>query len=139
MTSFADDFRTEAKQKPGEIVFRRLSGWSFGLSYGAVRPELVAQAVERAGFRLKAHGRGDVTDEVLARLRAVGDQLVQPEKEWLFSAKLQPPERSSTEADWKFLGSMCAALQVPIDSLITPFEMTNPNATHYWSWTEGAS
>lgn len=135
MSSFADDFRAEAKRKTGEPVFRRLNGWSFGLSYGAVRPELAAQAIEKG--RLQVMDRtGDVTDAILAKLRAGEENPHPPEKEWLFSAKLQPHGRSSTEADWKFLGSMCAALHVPTDAIITPIESTDPNATHYWAWTE---
>src|SRR5271166_495784 len=55
------------------------------------------------------------------------------------SARLVPPGRSSTDADWSFLGKATAVLSVPdhdqgSGALLTPFQTTPPNAVHHWHW-----
>jgi hypothetical protein len=134
----ADEFRAEARQKTGDVVFKVIGGWAFGLSYGPVKLETAINAAEDAGLRIATEEKGDVTDKVLERLRNADEKDVEPiMNEWLLSAKLYPHNRSSTEADWRFLGTMLAALHVPLESIVTPIEQTDPNSTHYWSWSEG--
>lgn len=54
--------------------------------------------------------------------------------EWILSAQLCPQGRGSKESDWKFLGEMAGAVGAPVESLVTPFDETHPNDTHYWIW-----
>ena len=62
---------------------------------------------------------------------------------WMFSAKLYPPGRGSTNADWERIGRVVALVSgatgycgaEPPDPM-TPSETTPPNATHYWAWAE---
>ena len=134
----AGEVREEAKRRTGEVVFRVTRGWAFGLSYGAVDPDVVAGRIESSGLRVETKELGDVTEEVVGRLRgAVGASAGEVSKEWLLSARLHPNGRASTIADWQFLGTMVAALGAPsAESQITPFETTGPNDTHYWAWSE---
>lgn len=53
---------------------------------------------------------------------------------WIFSAMLAPRGRSSTKADWNFLGRALAVVGAPEDASLTPPETTHPNDTHYWTW-----
>ena len=53
---------------------------------------------------------------------------------WIMSAMLAPPGRGSTLADWNFIGRAAAHVGAPEDALLTPFETTHPNTTHYWTW-----
>jgi hypothetical protein len=136
MSSFADDFRAEALQKRGDVVGRKLRGWSFCLSYGAVAParalELMKMAKLRAVFREK-----DVTELVERKLAdAMETDWDDPKEEWMFSAKLYPPDRSSTEEDWRFLGEMAAALRIPPNAVHSPIAETPPDGTFYWIWSE---
>ena len=139
MTSFADDFRAEAKSKPGDVVRRYVNGWSFCLSYGPVDPLVAANLAADAEMRIEHKGR-DVTDTVMERLKTAKED-PQYEKtaeemkdEWMFSAKLFPPGRSSTEADWKYLGMMVAAV---VRSPKVPATISNtPGGAHYWAWRD---
>src|SRR5262245_60132888 len=52
------------------------------------------------------------------------------------SAVLFPRGRSSSRHDWDYLGEVMETIGAPMDGLMTPFETTHPNATHYWMWRE---
>jgi hypothetical protein len=136
MASFADDFRAEAKAKPGEVVRRVANGWSFCLSYGAVDPLHAADAAADANLRMEHAGR-DVTNEVMERLKTteISEEAKEALKgEWMFSAKLWPPGRGSTEADWAYLGKMLFAMGAPKKA--PPTIENAPNDTHYWVWKD---
>lgn len=68
--------------------------------------------------------------------------LNQADGNWIFSAKLHPPGRSSTENDWNRVGRTVALVYEATGydpaagepTLLTPLEETPPNATHYWMW-----
>jgi hypothetical protein len=141
MPSMADEFRAEAIAKQGDVVARHIRGWSFCLSYGAVDPRAAAALAMQAGIRVTVKGIGDVTRTIMDRLRGATAQEMEEAKracaeEWTLSARLEPPGRSSSPMDWKFLGMMLAALRVPPDAATKPIENTAPNATHYWVWRE---
>jgi hypothetical protein len=137
VSSFADDFKSDARRVWGRPAQRRVGGWSFVLSYGAVDAKEAANAAERAGIRTVYKDR-DVTGEVLERLRAAKptdeDEL---DGEWMLSAKLFPIGRSSTVEDWRFLGSMVASLGAPANSATKPIDSVDPNTTLYWVWRDG--
>jgi len=139
MTSFADDFRAQAKRERGDVVRRCICGWSFCLSYGPVDPIKTADMAADSNLRVEHKGR-DVTDEVMERLKtAPEDPKYQKEAEeikdeWMFSAKLYPPGRSSTEADWAYLGKMTFALGAPRTAPKSIEE--EPTASHYWIWRD---
>ncbi len=136
MTSFAADFRAEAMRKKGEVVRRVAQGWSFCLSYGAVDHLKALDAAADANLRMEYAGR-DVTDEVFERMKTaeVTDEAKEALKgQWMFSAKLWPPGRGSTEADWTYLGTMLAALKGP--QTVPDSIALAPNDTHYWVWRD---
>jgi hypothetical protein len=127
----------ELGSEPGP-AFRIFKGWSFGLSFGPVMPsrqdfEKFKQPVaERLGVgRLLVGMTFDEVSHKLEESRSLGEDLGD---RWIFSASLYPRGRSSVEKDWRLLGTMCAAVGAPQDSLQTPFETTNPNDVHYWIW-----
>ncbi len=139
MSRFAEEFRSEARERAGKVAVRRVRGWSFCLSYGAVDPRDAADMVESARMVLEEHGR-DVTRETVDGFRAMTDKDVRAVKEalggeWLLSAKLFPPGRSSSEDDWRFLGEMLGALRVPPEVAMS-IGAHHPSETHYWRWTE---
>lgn len=116
MASLADGLRDESRGLAGQPSFRRLQGWSFGLSYVDERCEFDWLA------ELDAHSIGHAIE------RARGPYWV-------------PPGRGSTLSDWRFLGEMLAALRVARSAVErTGAKMedgsTPPNATHYWIWHE---
>jgi hypothetical protein len=139
MTSFAANFRAQAKRERGNVIRRYVRGWSFCLSYGPVDPLIAADVAADVGIRVEHRGR-DVTDEVMERLKtAPEDPKYQKDAEelkdeWMFSAKLYPLGRSSTTADWEYLGKMVAALGAPAK---VPDSVYNaPNESHYWIWRD---
>ena len=132
------------KQTGKDPSFRIVHGWKFGLSYGPVS-EITREMFERFGaslakrFGWKEDALPATWEEFVVRYEAEkmragerGEEL--RKKEWILSASLHPRERSSTEADWIFAGRMAKAVGAPLDSLKTPFETTNPNDVHYWTW-----
>ena len=103
MPSLADEFRAEARANPGTVAKRKIGGWSFCLSYGAVDPQELVQALD-AGMRVHVDGLGDKTEEVAEKLRAVTseDYAVAQEimaGEWMLSVKPFPPTRQPTDKD----------------------------------------
>ena len=57
-----------------------------------------------------------------------------PRDGWHLSASLYPKGRSSTDADWRFIGEATAVLGAPESALLTPFDKTDPNDVHHWQW-----
>jgi len=136
MTSFADEFRTEALVKTGEVVRRVVKGWSFCLSYGAVDPTVAADAMADANLQVQYEGQ-DVTDAVMDKLKTavISEEAKRTLRgEWMLSARLYPIGRASTEADWAYLGKMAAALGAP--QRVPESVQTDPNAAHYWVWKD---
>jgi hypothetical protein len=141
----ASSMRKEAeltrKKGGGPPAFRVASGWKFGLSHGPVPTptrevweRLGDSVMDKFGFKNKPSSYDEFL-RMLEEAKAHGaDQLLS--REWIFSASLHPRGRSSTEADWRFLGQMAYAVGAPPDSLKTPFETTPPNDVHYWIWFE---
>jgi len=142
MASFADDFKAEARRS--DVPVRKvIRGWAFILSHGAVKPdaelmaclsdEQVASVLKRVGA---STGDSSISDVRKHAVDAAEDPAPTAKFMWVFSACLNPRGRSSTGADWKFLGEMTAALDIPDGALATPFETTDPNGVHYWIWYE---
>jgi hypothetical protein len=133
MTSLTEELRAEAKRRKGEVVVRKVHGWTFCLSYGAVDPRFSAEAAQAAGVRIEHRGT-DVTDEVIALLRSTEpDDTSDADEEWMLSARIYPPGRSPTEGDWRYLGHFLTAIGVPPDSFKP---MQTVNATIYWCWRD---
>ena len=89
MTSFAEDFRAEAKAKPGQVVRRQVNGWSFCLSYGAVDPLMAADYAADANLRMKYEGR-DVTDEVIKATQEItGTKPDDPRPAFIYDLAMQ--------------------------------------------------
>ena len=136
MPSLADEFRAEARANPGTVAKRKIGGWSFCLSYGAVDPQESVQALD-AGMRVHVDGLGDKTEEVAEKLRAVTpeDYAVAQEimaGEWMLSVKPFPPTRQPTDKDLVFLGRTLVALYVPEGSAQPPMV----SGTRHWLWRD---
>jgi len=108
MTSFAGEMLAEAKAKPGEVIARKIAGWSFCLSFGPVDPTKTAEAVRAAGLKLQFAGK-DVTEGVVERLKAAG---------WI------PPKKSREEAiqDYEAACETFAAARGRLLAGLTPKE-----------------
>lgn len=145
MASLASEFKSEARCKSGEVIARKVGGWSFCLSYGAVNPHIAARTARQEHIRTMVPGRGDVTREVLRKLDATTpEQIAEAEAEqageWMLSAKLYPPGRPSTGKDWEFLGEFIGAIGVPTDEVgraAERIEKALATDTLYWSWRDG--
>lgn len=124
MASFGDDFRLEASRAKSKPVFRDVGGWRFGLSYGL--PLEINEAMYET-----------FVEEMYAKIIPGFDvSYTDAKSTWILSASLQPRGRGSTTKDWKYLGSMVAAVKAPLEACKTPIETTHPNAVHYWVWQE---
>jgi len=136
MPSGADEFRAEAKKTSGHVAKRKIGGWTFCLSYGAVDPEEAARAIE-AGMRIEVENLGDKTKEVVEKLRATTpEERATDEREmageWMLSVKICPPGRSPTEKDLVFLGRTLVALHVPAGSE----QPAAVRGTRQWIWRD---
>jgi len=136
MASGADEFRAEARQTPGHVAKRKIGGWSFCLTYGAVDPQEAARGLDAGSVRIEFDGE-DKTEEVAQRLRATT-----PEKhavareifagEWMLSVKILPSGRVPAEKDLAFLGRTLVALHVPSDAA----QPTMILGTRHWIWKD---
>ena len=144
MASLIDEFKHEARTKTGEVVMRKIQGWSFCLSYGAVDPRSAAMLARTAQVRVKVPGLGDVTDKVIEKLDAadpkqLAEAQVEMDGEWTLSAKLYPPGRSSTEKDWAFLGQFIGGMNIPAREVAAGaarIEKMVATETIYWIWRD---
>jgi hypothetical protein len=138
--SLAAEMRRKARGGDGEPAMWTVGGWRFGLSCGPT-PNPTREDFDR-------HGRS-VAERVGLDSSATYEQLIAAMEvarasgvladSWILSASLHPIGRSSTEEDWEYLGKMVAALRVPPGALRTSLETTDPNAVHYWTWSEKPS
>jgi hypothetical protein len=134
--SLLDEFEAKARRNTGKpATFLTTNGWKFGLSLGPVpMPKkeewdaLAPRVLKKLGIRAATPTREEV--EAISDTSPLRDQ-------WILSASLFPPGRSSSEKDWVFLGSVVKAVGARMEHLCTPFESTDPNDVHYWIWNDG--
>ena len=140
-STVAAAMRKEAMRNTGKApTFRIFNGWKLGLSYGPVPLPPNREMVDRLKGSLSARigdpRLGSATYEQLAEANDVAEKSRLLAQQWIFSACLHPRGRSSTEADWTFLGQMVGAMGAPVASCRTPLDTTHPNDVLYWLWID---